>query len=115
MVGDMTKEEERKALARIKLMFELKDKFGVEWGGPLMSKLAEGLKNGMWFQRLGEKFFVPAENITANVDGGSGIVTIYFTCDNPNTTASYSIITYGTRWALNKEDLKDIYGDGEND
>ena len=116
MVGDMTKEEEQKYLKRIKAIIETKDKFEIEWEGPLLSKLVEGLKNGMWFQRYGEKFFVPAENISARLSGSYGHVTIYFHSDNPCTIASYNIITYGKRWALRKEDLKDIYeGDDLND
>lgn len=116
MVGDITKEETQKHLKRIKAIIETKDKFEIEWEGPLLSKLVEGLKNGMWFQRYGMKFFVPAENISAKLSGGRGYVVIYFHSDNPPTIASYSILTYGKCWALRKEDLKDIYeGDDLND
>ena len=79
-----------------------------------MSVLKRGLKEGMWFQRVGERFFVPAKNIKAEFDSFLGTVCIWFTSDNPNTAASYAITTYGIRWALKEEDLHDIYKDKEN-
>ena len=81
----------------------------VDWSKGLMAKLAEGLKNGMWFQRGGEKFFVPAKQIKAYFDSDLGTVEIYFWSENPATVATYSIVTYGQRWALKEEDLEDIY------
>ena len=82
----------------------------IEKGG-LLDKVEQGLKEGMWFQRLGMKFYVPPENIEAYLDGLSCTVMIYFLSDNPCTTATYSATTYKTRWALRKEDLRDIYND----
>lgn len=76
-----------------------------------MAKLAYGLKHGLWFQRDGEKFFVPAKNIQAYFDSSFGIVEIYFWSDKPNTAATYSISSYRERWATRKEDLKDIYAE----
>lgn len=81
----------------------------IDWSKGLMAKLAEGLKKGMWFQRGGERFFVPAKQIQAYFDSDLGMIEIYFWSENPATVATYSIITYGERWALKEEDLEDIY------
>lgn len=81
----------------------------IDWTKGLMSKLKEGLEKGMWFQRLGMKFFVPPENINAYFDSTLGIVEIYFHSDDPCTMATYSIMSYKQRWALREEDLEDIY------
>ena len=89
--------------------------FELDWTKGLMSVLKKGLEQGMWFQRLGEKFFVPAENISACFDSNLGGIVIYFHSEKPFTISSYSILTYKTRWALTKEDLKDIYEDKTND
>jgi len=77
--------------------------------GDLLNKVEQGLKDGMWFQRLGMKFYVPPENIEAYVDGNTCMVEIYFYSNTPCTTATYSAITYRKRWALRKEDLIDLY------
>lgn len=82
----------------------------IDWSKGLMEKLGYGLKHGLWFQRAGEQFFVPSENIYAEFDSMLGVVEIYFQAEKPFTTAaSYSILTYGERWATRKEDLKKIY------
>lgn len=83
--------------------------FKIDWNAGLMSLLKKGLKQGMWFQRMGEKFFVPAENIQAYFDSSMGQIVIYFHSDNPNTMATYVISSYGIRWALEKDKLENIY------
>jgi hypothetical protein len=88
-------------------------KYKIDWKKGLMSKLAYGLKHGLWFQRNGEKFFVPAKQIKAYFDSNFGFVEIYFWSENPATMATYSIMSYRQRWATKKEDLKDIYEEKE--
>ena len=77
--------------------------------GDLLDKVEQGVKNGMWFQRLGMKFYVPPENIEAYLNGSTCMVEIHFYSNEPATTATYSAITYRKRWALRKEDLMDLY------
>ena len=81
----------------------------IDWTTGLMAKLKEGLEKGMWFQRLGMRFFVPPENIKAYFNSSFGHISIYFHSDDPCTIATYSITSYRTRWALREEDLEDIY------
>ena len=85
----------------------------IDWSKGLMSALAYGLKHGLWFQRAGEQFFVSPKNIHAYFDSTLGCIEIWFHSDNPNTTSSYSILTYRERWATKKEDLKNIYKEDE--
>ena len=83
--------------------------FEIDWNVGLMQVLKLGLEKGMWFQRLGEKFFVPADHISAYFDSTFGSIVIRFWSEKPNTISSYDIRTYGIRWALEKDKLRDIY------
>lgn len=81
----------------------------IDWNIGLMSLLKQGLEKGMWFQRNGKKFFVPANQLHAYFNSTLGIIEIYFWSENPTTMATYSLNTYGIRWALEENKLKNIY------
>lgn len=79
--------------------------------GDLLRKIEQGLKDGMWFQHSGEKFYVPPEHIQVFLDGLLGMIMIYFYTEKPYVAmGTYAAApTYKIRWALKKEDLKEIY------
>lgn len=74
-----------------------------------MAKLKYGMKHGIWVQTHGDKYFVKPKDLSAGIEPQSGHITIYIYIDNPCIMTSYDLVTYGVRWALEKEELKDIY------